>query len=129
MANEKKRSRKSLRKIREHHDLLAVLSKMSKEDFKVLAKYLTDDSYDAIFDCVFNSVHNHRLSIEDRTKLKNALSEDRDKIRLIVNHKNKLASRKRAVSQIGAGFPFIASLVLPFIINLLTKKFAKKTRK
>lgn len=108
--------------------LMGVISKLDDDDFKALSSFLTRDAYDIIFESVWNSLYNSDISQEKRDKLKKILWEDKDKFIELARKKIPFKEKKQLVNQIGGGFPFIASIVLPLIIDLITKAVQSKSK-
>lgn len=122
--------RQSLREIRKLKDLLIPISKLNEVEFKTILKHLDDDAISMIFASVYNGIYNDKLSDSDRHMLREKLWNDRGKLRKIASGgTRKFALKKRLVSQVGGGIPFIASLVLPFLINIISNQISKYTKK
>ena len=113
--------------IRKKYALLSALTKLKKDEFDVISNYLNDDAYEIFFESIHNSIYNPKVSLENKNKLKEVLWDDRKKIRRIANKKVDFGKRKKLISQVGAGFPLIASLVIPIIAEIITS-FARKKR-
>jgi hypothetical protein len=125
----KRGEKQSIKRLENVKKLMRVISKLDDDDFKALSKHLSRDAYDMIFQSVWNSLYNSDISQEKRDKLKETLWNDKDKFIELARKKTDFKEKRKLVNQIGGGFPFIASIVLPLIIELITKAVKSKSEK
>ena len=88
----------------ENFFLLSLLKKLKPAEREKVIYHLNDKAIDALSECVYNII-SQTTKIEEKTKkrLRKALYQNKDKLRIIADKKISVKKRRKALSQ-GGGF-------------------------
>ena len=110
-------SKKEIKRVNHKAAFLKFLKSLSSSKRKEVLPYLSNNSCNCIFECVYNLLKNN--SIKNRSKLKKRLENYKKDLRFLgTSNKNFYQKRKR-LDKVGETIlPIVIEGVLPSLLNL-----------
>lgn len=106
-------------------DTLKRIKKMNSAEFAHFIDQVNDDTVDELCECIYNAINTDlRFSKTKKSSLKRHVKQNCSlhRLKCITNKKTPIFKRRKAMKQEGKGLPMLLASVVPFLIDLFTKK-------
>ena len=118
MRSEKFEKRKRLKKLAAFLD---VARELNEKQLRTLFLHVDEDTLHLLFDAVHNCINTESnfLDTERQLELREPLGKYKSQLRYMTNSGRPIEKRREKLVQFGAGFPLLASLLVPVLAQLL----------
>ena len=110
------------RELKKVYPLLDVLARLNTNDRKTVIKFLNDQGYEAIYECIYNGLDNNDVSTTDRKFLRKGLLKDQNIYRQLLLGSRVTKRKKKHIEQVGGSLGLLLATVLPILSNFLSTK-------
>ena len=122
-----KNTKMSLKEKKKFLQLLKVMKKLKPNDRSELVPYLKAEALEFICECYHNVLFTD-IGIKNKTKLKKRLKTECSvhRLKTISSKAKPLDIKIKALKHRGSGLGLILSVALPFLIDILSRKYMPK---
>lgn len=121
----KKAEKNTLKRCERFRDFLLFLKECKSETFNTFCDLLNNNGCEMFFECVFNAIHNKRVSPESQTLLKKSWLPIKNEIKYIAKRKSNFEKKKKLLKLLKNDANLLAESLLP----ILNSEIAKKTKR